>query len=349
MGIQTCRTQYPAFRKILILGLCLMVSSVWPTGPSSAEIYRWKDEKGVWHFTEGPGAGSSSQPARDTKATGTEPMQELPPPPGSDVKGGLLWRIQGSGNAPSYLLGTIHSDDPRVTRLRPAVAKKLDGCHQFVMEMEIDSNAIMQFGADMLITSGDDLESLLGADLYTKVVAAMADYGMPEMAVRQLKPWVVMALLSMPKPTGGMILDMVLHQRAISQGKPTSGLETAKEQMAVFEGLPLQDQIALLKMTIDQLDALPRMFEELIAAYAADNLGRIASLAEQYNGLANSAAAQRFLHRLNDERNRRMAQRIIPYLKQGNAFIAVGALHLAGPHGLLSLLEQKGYRADPVR
>ena len=74
------------------------------------------------------------------------------------------------------------------------------------------------------------------------------------------KPWAVMAMLSMPKPTGGMILDMVLNQRAQANGKPVSGLETMQEQLSVFENLSLEDQITLLEMTLNQADALPAMF-----------------------------------------------------------------------------------------
>lgn len=32
-----------------------------------------------------------------------------------------------------------------------------------------------------------------------------------------------------------------------------------------------------------------------------------------------------------------------------NSFIAVGALHLAGPRGLIALLRQRGYRVTPVQ
>ncbi|HYQ72222.1 MAG TPA: TraB/GumN family protein [Gammaproteobacteria bacterium] len=37
-----------------------------------------------------------------------------------------------------------------------------------------------------------------------------------------------------------------------------------------------------------------------------------------------------------------------PHLKAGNAFIAVGALHLPGETGLLSLLEQRGYTVRAI-
>ena len=60
-------------------------------------------------------------------------------------------------------------------------------------------------------------------------------------------------------------------------------------------------------------------------------------------------SARNFMVRLNDDRNRRMVHRILPYLEQGNSFIAVGALHLAGPQGILSLIRQQGYTVESVR
>ncbi len=43
------------------------------------------------------------------------------------------------------------------------------------------------------------------------------------------------------------------------------------------------------------------------------------------------------------DRNHVMAERAVPLLEKGNAFIAVGAMHLPGNEGLISLLKQKGY------
>jgi uncharacterized protein YbaP (TraB family) len=53
--------------------------------------------------------------------------------------------------------------------------------------------------------------------------------------------------------------------------------------------------------------------------------------------------AAEFQDRLITRRNRLMAERLQPYLQEGNAFVAVGALHLPGETGLLELLEQRGY------
>lgn len=336
----------------LILLLCAAITaSAWPPVQAGAEIYRWQDEQGYWHFTEGP-QPQNSEP--DPAPSVTEPAQNSPQAPSNNFSSqpspaGLLWRIGTSRQKPSYLLGTIHSEDPRVTRLKPAVANALDNCDRFVMEMKLDTDAFMQFGAAMMLEQDADLETLVGKDLFNQVISAMADYGMPEPVVRRLKPWVVIAMLSMPKSRGGLILDMVLYQRATSQGKPASGLESANEQLAVFEGLSLREQIELLEMTLKQRPSQPLVFERLIDAYAADDLNRIANIAKLDHDQAQMASARNFMARLNDDRNRRMVQRIIPYLEEGNSFIAVGALHLAGPQGILSLIRQKGYTAESVR
>jgi uncharacterized protein len=163
-----------------------------------------------------------------------------------------------------------------------------------------------------------------------------------------LKPWAVFAVLSMPQSDGGLILDMVLYQKATGQGKPASGLESAAEQLAVFEGLSLQDQTELLEMTLDNLPSQSQLFEQLIEAYAADDLKRLTEIARIDFEQSRSTSARRFMTRLNDDRNRRMVRRMIPYLEQGNTFIAVGALHLAGPGGILALLRQNGYTTEPV-
>jgi uncharacterized protein YbaP (TraB family) len=355
-----------AMRRLNYLKLSFVILALYlvlPVGPSSAEIYRWQDDQGNWHFSDSPTSEAPIQeppipsyqepagaPASTTEAPVASPTQTPNTPSAVEaVQGGLLWRISRSGLTPSYLLGTIHSADPRVLNLRPAVQQALDRSDRFIMEMQMEADALLSMGVNMMLTDGSTLETLIGQDLYRQVLRAMADYGFPEMMVGNLKPWAVMALLSMPKPTGEQVLDMVLYQQAKTAGKPTAGLETAQEQLAVFEGLSIPDQIALLKMTLAQLPELPRMFERLIQAYTADDLQQIASLAAEYNSHAQAGAGQRFMVQLNDSRNRRMAERMAPYLQQGNSFIAVGALHLTGQAGLIRLLQQRGYAVTPVR
>jgi uncharacterized protein YbaP (TraB family) len=43
-----------------------------------------------------------------------------------------------------------------------------------------------------------------------------------------------------------------------------------------------------------------------------------------------------------------MAKRLLALLQDGRVFVAVGALHLPGPRGLLAMLRQHGYDLEPM-
>ena len=43
-----------------------------------------------------------------------------------------------------------------------------------------------------------------------------------------------------------------------------------------------------------------------------------------------------------------MIQRMLPRIEAGGAFVAVGALHLAGPTGMVRQLRERGYRLTPM-
>jgi uncharacterized protein YbaP (TraB family) len=48
------------------------------------------------------------------------------------------------------------------------------------------------------------------------------------------------------------------------------------------------------------------------------------------------------------DRNAKMRNAALPILDKGSAFIAVGALHLPGPTGLVALLRESGFTVTAV-
>ena len=53
-------------------------------------------------------------------------------------------------------------------------------------------------------------------------------------------------------------------------------------------------------------------------------------------------------HEMLDRRNLTMARRIDELASSRRLLVAVGALHLAGPQGLVKLLRQRGYQVSPA-
>lgn len=261
---------------------------------------------------------------------------------------GLLWRVEGAAARPSYLFGTIHSDDPRVNRLPRAVEQALDESDSFTMEVLLDEKVLLELMAVSMLPPEQSLADFLDAALYRKTVAAMAKHGYPEPAVERLKPWVVLTTLSTPQPRGGEILDLVLFSRADSLGKRVYGLESVAEQVSVLDQLPLDDQIEALRDTLAHLDELEGLFSELYEAYLARDLDRLVALSDQHMYMGDRETGEALMEQLVDVRNRRMVERMQPQLRDGGAFIAIGALHLPGEQGLIQLLRRQGLKVTAV-
>ena len=261
---------------------------------------------------------------------------------------GLLWKLEHSGIPPSYLFGTMHSDDPDVVRLPPPVQKVFDQSQGVTLEVALDADSLMAMATALLLEEGLSLEPIIGPGLYARAVKVMAQQGVPEILLARMKPWAVAVTLMTPPSDNGRVLDLELYQQAIRQGKPVSGLETVDEQMGIFDTLSRQDQIALLEDTLDQLPEIETMLLELREAYLDRDLDRLVAL----NNASLKDSDPRLVEMVNQliviERNRRMAARMEPRLRQGRHFIAVGALHLPGEEGLLNLLKQRGYTVTRV-
>jgi uncharacterized protein YbaP (TraB family) len=64
---------------------------------------------------------------------------------------------------------------------------------------------------------------------------------------------------------------------------------------------------------------------------------------------ANEDDFAKFQRLMIDDRNEAWMPRLVKYLDEGDAFVNVGAAHIAGKNGLVSLLKARGYRVEPVR
>ena len=261
---------------------------------------------------------------------------------------GLLWKISRPGSAPSYLFGTIHSEDTGVMALAPAVESAFNGSRRVILEVMLDTDAMAAGSAAMLMMDGRLLSEIVGKPLFEQTVAALQSRGIPEAVAERMKPWAAATALSMPVPETGVVLDMVLFQRAQQEGKQLHGLETIAEQLEVFEGLPLNDQVALLRDAVEQFAKIDALYAELLAAYKRQDLAALMAINEAAMATGDQRLAREFQRRLIVDRNKRMAERLEPYLKQGGAFVAVGALHLPGGQGLLRLLVRRGYTLTAV-
>ena len=207
---------------------------------------------------------------------------------------------------------------------------------------------MLQAQMQLFLPNNQSLQKIVGAQRYKKCVSLMSGYGVPEMMVDKMKPWAIAAQLSMPKSTTGLFLDLKLYQMAQQKGLKVYGLETAEEQMGVFETMSEQQQKSMLDQAIKDHPQVPQKISALIQYYLNRDLRGMQAFSEAELKRADPAITEIMENKLIKERNYRMVKRMQSQLNEGKAFIAVGALHLPGKQGILQLLENRGYSVKAV-
>ena len=87
----------------------------------------------------------------------------------------------------------------------------------------------------------------------------------------------------------------------------------------------------------------------LVRLYAAERIDLLFVMLENADlGGDGMQMPAQYRKALLSDRNLRMFERALPEFQQGAAFVAVGALHLPGQDGLLSLLHGAGYVVERV-
>lgn len=270
---------------------------------------------------------------------------------------GLLWKIEKPGVEPSYLYGTMHLTDPRVLKLSDTAETAYRGADTVVIETDevLDPKAPMKVMAEtpelMMFMDGNTLDKIIPQDKLDTVKTALSERGISLAAVNRMQPWMLTSMLAMPacefarKKEGAAFLDIKLAEDAKAQGKQIAGLETIKDQLGAMASLPTQFHIDGLIETLTLGSKLPDVFETMTVLYTQGDIGMIFPLMRSVSpdGTESGQNYAEFEEKMVNARNRTMAERAVPIVAKGNAFIAVGALHLPGEQGLVSLLRSRGY------
>lgn len=273
---------------------------------------------------------------------------------------GLFWKIEKTGQTPSWLYGTMHVTDPRIANLPDSVLQAIDNADTVVIETldlldpKKAQAAILMNPGLTTFTDGNTLTSQMSAEDKGFVEAELNARGISPKLVARMKPWMIMSLVAASdceearKASGKEILDFKIINRAKDQNKKLDGLETITEQLSAMASLPIDFQINGLVETLRLGDKLSDITETMMQLYMAEEIALITpalkavakQLGEEEMDEADFGA---FEAKIILARNYLMAERAEPILQTGNAFIAVGAMHLPGDEGVIELLRKQGY------
>ncbi len=286
---------------------------------------------------------------------------------------GLLWKIERNGTPASYLYGTMHVSDTRLTTLPGPVMDALKGASTVALELDeiaddqkMQREVIKNIGL-IAFTDGRTLETVLSKKQLVRLKNTLKKYNMPYAASRSMKPWFVMLSLALPlceikrQKAGLKAVDAIIAKTAQKAGARLVGLETVREQFSAFDRMSIDEQKQFLMNSLRMMDLLDDQIETMAQLYLQRRtaaLWEFAIYLTKKSARAQGAGAtqiqkelaalKKFESELVIKRNKVMARRALPLLKKGNVFIAVGALHLPGNTGLVRLLQKAGYKVSAV-
>lgn len=262
----------------------------------------------------------------------------------------LLWKVS-NGPSSVYVLGSIHYLRSENYPLKKAILEAFETSKRVVLE--IDLNATSGEAAQRLMLEkalfrdGTSLSQNINAQTYQLTAERATQLGIDMRILDPMKPWFAAINLIAVKlkalrldPRRGV--DQYLAGEAKRRGKPTSGLETLEFQIGLLDQLSNQNQEAMLRESVRELDLLDRDIDEIVRSWVEGDEAVLAKLL-----LAGMAEFPEIHQKVIVERNRRWAPEIEKLLEQGSgALIVVGAAHLVGRDGVIEMLKTKGYSVE---
>lgn len=258
----------------------------------------------------------------------------------------LLWEVSGGDlQAPSYIYGTFHllcKDQLDFTEL---IAEKLDRCKRLVLEIDISQPELpVKMLSAMQMKDGKTLSDLYDSATYQQVDDSLKKYGKTNLAmVEQMKPIMLQSFLMM-----GLIdcdiasWEMELIARAKDKDMEIGELETIDNQASVFDSIPYALQADQLAAMMMNTDSTRQTLSTMITLYQHQDIEAL------YRGISDDPSLKPYQHLLLDNRNRNWIPKIVAMASEEPVFFAVGAGHLGGEKGLITLLRKEGYQVKPV-
>jgi uncharacterized protein YbaP (TraB family) len=274
-----------------------------------------------------------------------------------------LWRIEGKDlKKPSYLFGTLHLGDPRVTTLHPDAEKAFTASDHFYAEIDLDPAKQMELMPKLMRKDGKTLSGSIGPDLTKELDTALKSINpaLDATPFEPMKTWVIAMTLPVLELQikGKKALDAVLFERAQEEKKTVGALETADSQLKIFDDLNEEEQISILKSSIDTMarekEEGKNSTKNLLNLYLTRDvpeIGKFVKKMMEEENFGNKELSARLMKTLLDDRNITMTETIAKALsgKPANShFFAVGAAHYTGATAIQDLLTKKGYTITPA-
>ncbi len=261
-----------------------------------------------------------------------------------------VWEVKSGANT-VYLGGTVHLLRPSDYPLPPEFDQAYANSSKVYFETDINSMGDMSVQVQMLqqLTYSDErtLQTVLSEEAYSALNDYTAKVGLPMMMLEKFKPGMIISTLQVLDfqrmgftPQG---VDMHFNSRAVADGKSIGQFESIEEQLGFLAAMGEGNESEFILLSLKDLEDTDALMAEMISAWRSGDANALSRLF--IDDMRNEAPE--IYDALLLQRNRNWLPEIEALLKdEATEFVLVGAAHLIGPEGLVSMLSAKGYQVN---
>ncbi|ABL71723.1 TraB/GumN family protein [Paracoccus denitrificans] len=291
---------------------------------------------------------------------------------GVPYRQGLFWRAEKDGQRVT-LLGTYHFADPRHDLTMDRFGPEIDEAALLMVEAgpEEEERLTRAMTADptlLVDPDGPTLPERFTDAEWKSLSAALEARGLPAVIASRLRPWYVAVMLGVSPCMMRVIeergdpggLDHLLVERAEAAAVPVRALEPWDTVFTLFEGMTPREEEDMIRAAMPAAEYADDYAVTLADAYfsgdswmiwefgrfdAYDNSGLTRDEVDEQMRLAQ----EKLMDRRNESWIEPIERAAAEAAAQGKGVvIGFGALHLPGDHGVLRLLENRGWTISPV-
>jgi len=274
----------------------------------------------------------------------------------ADEKPLFMWQVQ-SETATVSLVGSIHVGKPDFFPLAEPFEEAFADAPVLAVEVDMTDPVNLQKSAVLVMQKGmlpgdTTLEDRLSPELWKRMQDFAAERNMNMTMYSKLKPGIMAMIMVLEEykklgfdPELG--IDKHFLDAALEQDKEIRELETIEAQLDLFFSIDDQLDDILVAEILDQMDEIAAITEEMIGLWKSGDVEGLDKFLQDQVG--EDPAMADFYRTLLDDRNVEMADKIDEWLKADtDVYVVVGAGHFSGKMGIISLLEEKGYKIEQM-
>jgi len=261
----------------------------------------------------------------------------------------ILWEIKNKEiGKTSYLLGTQHlMDTSKINFPIKTIESLIDRIQYVYVELNIPqkrqaSMQLMQSKEIMADPDSPKLPDCLRPKYQEKLkdiiessenVMSKIEPHIPQISPQALCTFLMMEKMQTSMGEGTFAPDDYFERYAKNNQKGIMSLEKASDQMKWLMQEEMEFSEALKQLEI-QIDLFSYHADEIYDLYENQDIAKMAAFVEDDS--------------VNIKRNINMARRMDITMQDYSVFTMVGAAHLSGINGILTLLEDKGYELSAI-